>query len=152
MRKLLLLFEAVISEPYYSCFWWLQKWTDAKDMANVRWTKEKVGTHVKLSTLRMKKEVFLNNQEYKQLFIDVLGACFSSVGVDVLHALGDADKMILQSIFKRKYSYSDWKRHWFVGFFISPVHFRFVHFRSVHFHWIWTQSNLNLIQEQLGRP
>jgi len=69
-------------------------------VAHLRRTKGKVGTHVKFSTdtpLRMKKEVFLNNQENKQAFIDMLGVCLTSDGINVLHAQGDADTMIVDT-------------------------------------------------------
>jgi len=45
----------------------------------------------------MKKEVFLNNQENKQAFIDMLGVCLTSDGINVLHAQGDADTMIVDT-------------------------------------------------------
>ena len=73
---------------------------DTKDVAHLRRTKGKVGTHVKLSTdtpLHMKKEVFLNNQENKQAFIYMLCVCLTSDGINVLHAQGDADTMIVDT-------------------------------------------------------
>ena len=73
---------------------------DTKDVAHLRRSKGKVGTHVKFSEdtpLRMKKEVFLNNQENKQAFIDMLGACLTTNGMDVVHARGDADTLIVDT-------------------------------------------------------
>ena len=73
---------------------------DTKDVAHLRRTRGKEGTHVKCSTdthLRMKKEVFLNNQENKQAFVDMLGVCLTSDGIHVLHAQGDADTMIVDT-------------------------------------------------------
>ena len=76
---------------------------DTKDVTHFRRTKGKIGTHVKFSfdtPLRMKKDAFLNNPENKQKFIDMLGECLTSAGVDVLHAQGDADCMIVQTVIK----------------------------------------------------
>ena len=47
-------------------------------------------------TLVLKKEVFLANKRNKQRFIKILGKRLEDAGCTVLHAVGDADRLIVK--------------------------------------------------------